>query len=42
MIKKIKSTVRWTYVVSDLKNEEIVGTLHEKELQKINQKKLKK
>ena len=32
MIKKIKSTVRWTYVVSDLKNEEIVGTLHEKEL----------
>ena len=28
----------WTYVISDLKCEEIVGTFYEKELQKINQK----
>ena len=26
------------YVISDLKAEEIVGTFHEKELQKTNQK----
>ena len=28
----------WTYVINDLKSEEIVGTFYEKELQKINQK----
>ena len=28
----------WTYVISDLKSEEIVGTLYKKELQKPNQK----
>ena len=38
MIKKVKSTVPRTYVISDLKNEEIVGTFYEKELQKTNQK----
>ena len=38
MIKKIKDTVPWTYVISDLKGEEIVGTCYEKELQKTNQK----
>ena len=37
VIKKAKSTVPWTYVISDLKDEEIVGTFHEKELQKTNQ-----
>ena len=38
MIKKVKNTVLWTYVISDLKGEEIVGTFYEKELQKTNQK----
>ena len=37
-IKKVKNTVPWTYVVSDLKGEEIVGTFYKKELQKANQK----
>ena len=31
---KIKNTVLWTYVISDLKGEEIGGTFYEKELQK--------
>ena len=38
MIKKVKSTVPWTYVISDSKNEEIFGTFYEKELHKTNQK----
>ena len=37
VIKKVRNTVSWTYVVSDLKGEEIVGTFYEKELQKKNQ-----
>ena len=37
MIKKIKNTMLWTCVISDLKGEEIVGTFYEKELQKTNQ-----
>ena len=37
MIKEIKNTVPWTYVVDDLNGEEIIGTFYEKELQKINQ-----
>ena len=37
-IKKVKNTVPWTYVISDLKGEEIVGTFYKKELQKTNQK----
>ena len=28
----------WTYIISDLKGEEIVATFYEKELQKTNQK----
>ena len=35
---KKKNTVPWTYVVSDLNGEEIVGSFYEKELQKTNQK----
>ena len=35
VIKKIKNTVPWTYVINDLNNEEIIGTFYEKELQKI-------
>ena len=38
IISKIKNTVPWTYVINDLNGEEITGALHEKELQKINQK----
>ena len=38
MIKKVKNTVSWTYIISDIKEEEIVGAFYEKELQKINQK----
>ena len=38
LLKKLKNTVLWTYVISDLNGEEIVGSFHEKELQKTNQK----
>ena len=37
-IKKVKSTVPWTYIISDLKGEELARTFYEKELQKSNQK----
>ena len=35
----IKNTVPWTYVVSDLKGEEITGSFYEKDLQKTSQEK---
>ena len=38
VISKIKNTVVWTYVISDLNSEEVAGSFYEKELQKINQK----
>ena len=38
MIKKVKNTVSWTCIISDLNGEEIVETFYEKELQKTNQK----
>ena len=46
VISKIRNTVPWIYVISDLNGEEIVlwknvgndGTFYEKELQKTNQK----
>ena len=38
VVKKIKNTVPWTYVISDLNGEEIVGSVYEKELQKTSQK----
>ena len=37
-MKKIKNTVPWTYEISDLNGEEIVGSFYEKELQKTDQK----
>ena len=40
IIKKIKSTVPWTYIISDLNDEEFLGSFYEKELQKTNQKNL--
>ena len=38
VIKKVKNTVPWIYVISDLKDEDIVGTFYKEELQKANQK----
>ena len=38
VIENVKNTVPWTYVISDLKGEEIIRTFYEKELQKTNQK----
>ena len=38
MIKKVENNVLWTYVISDLKGEEILRTFYEKELQKTNQR----
>ena len=38
IIKKIKNTVPWTYVINDLNGEEIIVTFYEKELQMTNQK----
>ena len=32
-LKQVKNTVLWTFVISDLKSKEIVGTFYEKELQ---------
>ena len=37
VIKKVKNTVTWTYVINDLNGEDIIRTFYEKELQKINQ-----
>ena len=37
IIKKVKNTVPWTYVINDLNGEKIMGTFYEKELQKPNQ-----
>ena len=37
MIKEIKNTVPWTYVINDLNGEEIMETFYEKELQNIDQ-----
>ena len=37
LLKKVKNTVPWTYVINDLNGEEITGTFYEKELQKTNQ-----
>ena len=38
VVIKIKNTVPWTYVVSDLNGEEVTGSFYEKELQKTNKK----
>ena len=41
VIEKVKNTVAWTYVISDLNSEEIVGLFHQKYLQKTNQTKFR-
>ena len=37
VIKEVKNTVPWRYVINDLNGEEIIETFYEKELQKIDQ-----
>ena len=41
VIKKVKNTVPWTYVINDLNGEKIMATFYEKELQKANQEEFK-
>ena len=41
VVSKIKNTVPWTCVVSDLNGEEITGNFYEKELQRASQEKLR-
>ena len=38
IIKKIKNTVPWKYVINDLNGEEIIGTSYENQLQDTKQK----
>ena len=37
-ITKVKNTVPWTYIISELNGKEIIETFYEKELQNTNQK----
>ena len=41
MIKEVKNTVPWRYVINDLNDEGIIGAFFEKELQKANQQKFR-
>ena len=41
IIKEIKNTVPWTYVIIDLNDQKIIGTFYQKELQKTNQQKFR-
>ena len=41
VIKEIKNTVPWIYVINDLNDEEIIGAFYEKELQKTYQEKFR-
>ena len=41
IVNEIKNTVPWTYTINDLNGEKVIGTFHEKELQKTNQKKFR-
>ena len=36
-VRKIKNTVPWTHIISDLNGEKTVGSCYGKELQKTNQ-----
>ena len=37
LLKKLKKTVPWTYVIDDLNGEDIIGTFYGKQLQKTNE-----
>ena len=39
VVNKIKNTIPWTYVISDLNGEEVTGRFYERELQKTSQEK---
>ena len=41
IIKKVKNTVLWAYVISELKGEEILEKFYEKKLQKTNLEELR-
>ena len=41
VIKNVKNTIQWTYVITDLNGEEIIETFYEEELQKSNQQELR-
>ena len=41
VIKKVKNTVPWIYLINDLNGEEIIEMFYEKELQKTNQHKFR-
>ena len=41
MIKRVKNTVPWTYVINDLDAEENIVTFCEKELQKTNREEIR-
>ena len=41
VVSKIKNTVPWTCVISDLNGEKIVGSYYEKELQETSQEKFR-
>ena len=41
VVSKIKKTVPWTYVISDLNGQPISGSFYEKELQKTSQEKFR-
>ena len=41
VIKEVKNTIPWTYVINDLNGDEIIGTFYEKELQKTNQQEIR-
>ena len=41
IIKNIKNTVKWTYVLNDLNSEEIIGTFYENELEKTKRNEFK-
>ena len=38
VVSKVKNTVPSTYLINDLNGEEIIGTFHERKIQKTNQK----
>ena len=42
IVNEIENTVRWTYTINDLNGEKVIGTFYEKELQKTNQKVLRR
>ena len=41
VVKKVKNTVPWSYVINDLHGDEIIGTFYESKLQKTNQQELR-